>query len=596
MNQVLLRSFIRNLVLEAFSSGTIAARTRDFQKEDPTVTPEEAKYYLDRFSDVQSSPHVQDRDIQRYSWRNRTGPGGKTTTGLKDFIDSKWSTRVFYEPVSASGLEPVYESENGSLQVFLGDRREKCVTFRKNFERRTGKTYSWCISRSDASNLFTHYRLRGDEPVFYYLFDFERTTDDPLHACVIYVTNKGEYWLSDANNAGDKKYSWSSLVRMMPKTKDLQGVFKYIPVLEKERDIIKELMSDEQFSELTRDQKEDYISAGHRLSASQLRNLWGLPDRVELINKYCNHHENVLLPLDIWMKIPGATRKVVSDNFRKDEDSQTVYRIHYHGENKIEGSLRVRESLSNVTLPENFEISGDLIFEGRVQEKLPSKLRVGGVLKIRGENITDIPPGIKCNGIDISNTSITKIDANIFWDNNNVDLLNIDGTNAEIPDDLRSVRTLSINMSSIEQLPSTLKVMENLHAIRSNLVELPQGFSAKGKIDLSVSERIIELPPLTCGELHIAKTNIEKISPGTQITGDIIISSDTKLTSLPLDLKLGGKIRFSYSGPKISEYPFYQDYLKIKRLNKTKQEVQSPVRESLSLLKRVIRETLHDLV
>jgi len=600
MNQTLLKSLVRNLLLEAFSAGTIAARTRDFQKEDPSVTPEEAKYYLDRFSDVQGSPHVQDRDIQRYSWRNKTGPDGKTTTGLKDFIDSKWSTRAFYEPVSTGDLEPVYESENGSLQVFLGDRREKCITFRKNFEGRTGKSYSWCISRGDASNLFKSYRFRADEPVFYYLFDFERETLDPLHACVIYVTNKDEYWLSDANNTGDKQYSWGAIAGMMPKIENLQGIFKHIPVSEHEKErhaLISVALNDEEFAKLTRDQKEDYIGAGHKMTDGQIRNIWGLPDRVELINKLCNHKRNVFLPLDIWKKIPRSTKKVIEDNFEKTEDIQTLYRLHYLGENKTKGDLstfHVGTINGTPKLPEVLEIEGNLNLM-RLNLELPSSLRVGGKIFLRHPEISSLPPNIKCSGISVSGTSISNIDSNIFWNKKEIPYLNVSDTNiTELPSDLHFIEELFMTKSKIKSLPPTIRIGD-LSASFSELNSLPEGF-AVGNAEFYSCKNLKSLPQnmIVSRNLDISFCPIDSLPQGLQVGGDISLSGDTKITSLPLDLKLGGKIIIS--GGKLSALPFYQDYLKIRKFNKTKQKTQTTVGESLSLLKRVIRETLHDLV
>lgn len=582
-----IRSYIRELILEAFSLGTIRKRTLDFQAEDPNVTDDEAKYYLDRFSDVQNSPYVQDKDIQRYSWRNRTGPDGKSTTGLKDFIDSKWSTRSFYEPVNTGDLEPIHQSEDGSLQIFLGDKREKCVTFRKNFEGRTGKNYSWCISRSDTSNLFSSYRFRHDEPVFYYIFDFERKTSDPLHACVIYVTSEGKYWLSNATNVGDKEYTWGSLAGMMPKIADLQGILKHIPVAQEEKEKYerhKLQMSDEEFSKLTRDQKEDYITAGHILTKGQIRNLWRLPDRVDLINKYCNHHKNVFLPLDVWKKLPEATRKVVRENI--DQPYQLAYRVHYLQEKKIEGDFYPSFESVDIELPQGLEVSGNLLVYNR--DSLPENLKVGGVLSIRTGTISQFPPGLKCNGLELGFTPITEIRDDIFWSSDIQSLILTDSAVVKIPN-ISSVKSLNISRSNIQKLPEGLQC-DDLYAFRSSLVELPAGFTAN-TVDLSSSKNLKELPENMNikKNLTLYNTEIQNLPRGLQVGRDIKIDSTTKITSLPLDLKLGGKIEMS--GGKISEYPFYKDYLKILKRNRAESKKKT-VGESTNRLRRFIRNTI----
>lgn len=589
MNQNDLRSYIRELLFEAFSAGTIRKRTLDFQAEDPNVTDDEAKYYLDRFSDVQNSPHVQDKDIQRYSWRNKTGPGGKPTMGLKDFIDSKWSTRSFYEPINTGDLEPIYQSEDGSLQIFLGDKREKCVTFRKNFEGRTGKNYSWCISRSDSSNLFSAYRFRQTEPVFYYIFDFERKDSDPLHACVIYVTSDGKYWLSDANNKGDKEYAWGSLAGMMPKIADLQGILKHIPVSQGEKEkheLYKKKMSDEDFAKLTRDQKEDYISSGHKLSKEQIRSLWSLPDRVDLINKYCNHNQDVFLPLDIWKKLPEATRKVVQENISS--YMKVAYRVHYLQEKKIEGDLSTDfESSADIELPDGLEVTGNLYLYNRTNLNMPKNLKIGGVLTLVNGEISQFPPGLKCNGIELGDVPITEIRGDIFW-SNDIEIINISASNVVKISDISSVKYLNISRSNIQKLPEGLQC-DSLYAFRSSLVELPVGFTAN-MVDLTECENLKELPENMNikNNLILYYTEIQNLPRGLQVGGDIKLTSDTKITSLPHDLSLGGKIVFNKG--KISEFPFYEDYLKI--LRKRRASKKKTVGESTNRLRRFIRNTI----
>lgn len=588
MNQSLLQSYIRELLFEAFSDGTIRKRTLDFQKEDPSVTDAEAKYYLNRFSDVQGSPYVHEKDIGRYSWRNRKTPTDIDQIGLKDFIDSKWSTRSFYEPISAGDLEPVYQSEDGSLQIFLGDKREKCVTFRKSFEGRTGKNYGWCISRSDASNLFSKYRFRRDEPVFYYIFDFERSDSDPLHACVIYVTKTGKYWLSDANNAEDKAYAWGSLAGMMPKIANLKGVFKHIPATQSEKENLKRLkkeLSDEAFASLTRDQKENYISMGHTLSEAKIRNLWGLPDRIDLINKYCNQHKDVFLPLDIWKKLPEATRKVVRENM--DPDLQSTYQVHYLQDKKIEESLFTPREFGDIELPEGLEIAGDLELYNR-SKNLPANLKVGGILRIRKSTFSELPAGLKCNGLDIRECkNIKKIRDDIFWSRDVKELRLFGSKVVKIPN--ISVEYLDIGRSKIKKLPEGLQCLI-LHAFFSNLEELPQGFVA----DLANLAGCVNLKALPenmkiTQDLLLGSTAIEKLPRGLQVGGDIKLTRDTKITSLPLDLKLGGEIVIT--GYDISRFPFYEDYQKILQMRQAPSKKEA-VAESASRLKNFIRNVL----
>ena len=52
--------------------------------------------------------------------------------------------------------------------------------------------------------MFFSYRMRLDEPVFYFVLDEDKPKNDIYHAIVIYINRRGDYYVATSNNPGDK--------------------------------------------------------------------------------------------------------------------------------------------------------------------------------------------------------------------------------------------------------------------------------------------------------------------------------------------------------------------------------------------------------
>ena len=521
-----------NVLYEAYSSGLVSSLKKKWKTEVPTLTDQQIEAYIDTFDKHKNSEPIKKAkgpDITKYSWQE-----------LEELLDANFSIRSANEIKIEGDLEPVYKSPDGTLQIFLGDRREKCIKIRQDFETRSGQQYDWCISRSDASNMFSSYRFRLNEPVFYYIFDAERDTSDPLHTCVIYVNSSGKYFLASARNSGDKEHSWEELVQMMPKLSQIKSVFKHIPLSPREREIYEKVgneLSDKDFFNLSRDLKEEYIGFGHVLTEKQLRNVFSLPDGKDLINKYCNMHQNVILPLDIYNKLPSATKKVIEKNF--ESHKKEIYELLYLGKKDISGyldfrdmpiyslpeGLRVEGSLdlayTNITsLPKGLKVGGSLVLAHAKITSLPEGLEVGGNLYLAYSNITSLPEGLRVGGdLDLAYTNITSLPEGLEV-GGKLDLYNSNITS--LPEGLRVGGDLDLSYTKITSLPKGLEVVRNLNLSYSNIISLPKGLEVGRTLNLFVTE-------------------IASLPAGLRVGGNLYLD-ETKITSLPPDLYVRGQV------------------------------------------------------
>lgn len=404
----LLRRYVREILTETYSVGLVNAMKKKFKSQNPALTDAQIEFYIDAFDKNKSTPAIQKAkgpDITKYTW-----------TELESLIDANFSTRSLHEPVIETDMKPVYQSPDGTLQIFLGDRKEKCVRFRQEFEKRSGQQYSWCISRSDASNMFASYRFRRDEPVFYYIFDADRDLADPLHACVVYVEASDTYFLATSLNDGDKRKSWDELVTMMPKLKNIKSVFKHVPLSEREREIyelVKKPVDDETFRNFSRDVKEEYISFGHKLADDQLRDVLSLPDGKELVNKYVNMHDRTVIPFDVYKNLPSATKKVIRSKFENAQMSD-VFQFFYENKTEFEGDLDLG-GVELTHLPAGLKVGGNLYLSFSKITQLPTGLEVGGNLKLHNTPITQLPEGLKVGGnLDLHFTKITHLPKDLY--------------------------------------------------------------------------------------------------------------------------------------------------------------------------------------
>lgn len=247
-------------------------------------------------------------DIDRY----------KTFKELELVVDFMAGQRKFgsanFEDIKVDG-KPVFEDEE--VEIYYAPNKQSCIEYKGK------KPYSWCISRTDSSNMFMRYRMNVDKPSFYFVkrknatkqeFDYWNTSGDDFignfrdkwHFFVVQVLKNGDYIVSSAMNDGDFEKTWQEIEEIAPELKGKQVYFqpkplkkdeieKYerykkgfsdeefikLPYVEKEYYIdsvvdIKNKLTNKQFSYLPDDLKNKYINLGLELSDNQIEQIKGV--------------------------------------------------------------------------------------------------------------------------------------------------------------------------------------------------------------------------------------------------------------------------------------------------------------------------------
>lgn len=599
MKSSLLRRFVRQTLTEAYSLGLVNSLKKKFKEEQPELTDQVIEDHIKIFDQNKDGrvirSHPNKNDILKYTWSE-----------LESVVDNVLASKPRREAKIEGDLEPVYKSPDGTLQIFLGDRREKCVSIRQDFERRSGERYSWCISRSDSSNMFASYRFRMNEPVFYYVFDSDRDKSDPLHACVIYVTpvpgrsdEVERYYVSDARNMADRNLSWQTIVNEMPKLSNLKSIFKPIPLTQKERDlyeITRIKASDEKYASYSRELKEAYIGIGHLLTPAQIRSSFETDK--DLVNKYCNTQVNVLLPVDIYEQMPESTKRVIDKNFdttpiagrkfsrevydllykgQKDFDDLRLHQVNLRDLNfklpdnmTVKGLLYMHETVLD-ELPKNLKVGGDLFLDESTIKSIPSGLEVGGSLSLASTEISTLPPDMKVSGgISLSMTKIKELQIKevsgyLSLTDSPIERLpeglkvggslHLGFTYIEkLPKNLKVKGSLNLESTPIRLLPPDLEVGENITLNNSDIVKLPPGFSVKGTLSMINTMNLVSLPEgLTVGgDLNLGRSSIKKLPDNMKI-GEYLLIGSTPIKTLPRGLFVGKSIELE--GTSISSLP-----------------------------------------
>lgn len=118
--------------------------------------------------------------------------------------------------------KPLVSKNN--LDVFLCDTKEKAQYLSHDHNG----SYTWCVGRKDASNLFNSYRFKKNA-TFYFVFDYDKSSTDVWHAVVI-IIYPDRIDVATADNPGDKTMTWEEIVKHLPKLKKLQSLFNVDPV------------------------------------------------------------------------------------------------------------------------------------------------------------------------------------------------------------------------------------------------------------------------------------------------------------------------------------------------------------------------------
>lgn len=226
-----------------------------FKKTNPDLSDSEINEYLNKWDRFSNSFDPKYRDITQLSFEQ-----------IKKLIDEAETKSMLKGRQTSKKFNPqndlIYNKNN--LTILKGDLKEKCIQY--------GKGYTWCISRQDASNMFFTYRMRLNEPMFYFVFDKDKPKEDDWHAIVIYVDNENTYHVATSKNTGDIKLTWEEIVQKNPKLKGLQNLFKHQPLNTQERQDYEkygEEVNFETYKNYNLKEKYKYIQYGHVLSPEQ---------------------------------------------------------------------------------------------------------------------------------------------------------------------------------------------------------------------------------------------------------------------------------------------------------------------------------------
>jgi hypothetical protein len=277
----------------------------------------------------------------------------KTFKELELVVDYMAGQRNFgsanFQDIKVDG-KPIFE--NNDVEIYYAPNRQSCVEYKGN------RPYSWCISRSDASNMYMRYRMGSGEPSFYFVKRKKATDDefnywntsgeqfsgkfrDKWHFFVIQVLKNGDYRVTSSMNDGDTKMNWEQILGIAPELNGLKDYFKNVPLTDEDRkkydkfsrrikdDEFSKLsykdkeyyidvyvntyakLTDKQFSDLPFDLKNKYISLGVELTPRQF-------DMVKEDGKLIKRYKEILKSrLDNFFEYGGRSR--IYNTFRKDD-------------------------------------------------------------------------------------------------------------------------------------------------------------------------------------------------------------------------------------------------------------------------------------
>lgn len=285
-----LRRIIKEELLKEYSEKIVKQLKDKFQKEDDLLNDTVIEYYINRFEQLKNSPKITQKDITKYTFKE-----------LEEIVDkfpnpNKEKEMSGNENTADVSGEAIY-NKNG-IEVYLGDEQHKCVSYRKAFEKDTQGRYSWCVARSDASNLFNGYRFQKGYRVFYFIINRNLPISEPNHVCVIHVFTDGKYGYTSSKNDGDKdNLSWEQVLEIVPYLKDVpQSLFqsKELTPSEKEKEkYVKRVNDVDLVGTFGYEGTKNYIIIGvHKLNEWQFNKLV-LEKQYELLNVYINIGHNI---------------------------------------------------------------------------------------------------------------------------------------------------------------------------------------------------------------------------------------------------------------------------------------------------------------
>jgi hypothetical protein len=461
-----------------------------YREESPGLTDAQIRHYIDQFDRLKNDPKIKEKDIAKYSF-----------VELEHVIDSNFLIRPTSRNIDD---EPIYRQ--GSLTVWEAGNREECVAI--------GRGESWCVSRTDASNMYNSYRYRMNEPHFYFVKDSSKDDSDKWSFFVVMPFANGTFGLASRANtqpfSGSEEYSWEEVIKHAPALKSLRRLFATKPLTDEEKTIANLVSKQIDVPDLLKHFKklslvEHYIGWLHELSNEQFVNLTNKELRMKYINT-----GNKIKSDDAFNSMSDAEMKryfqiCVESSRNKNLDLSYINRLRtgIKFPREIDGDLRldtVEHIGDDIEFPE--VIGGSMFIDMLVE--LPQNTKLPKY--IRGDLIMDSCRNI--NGCKLPDQIIGYLRNGRIKDFSDVTFPWVLG---------------GLNIPACEKLPDTVVFLDSTEKnIRlPNLIELPNNFKLpfdqSGKIDLSM---IKMLPdnfrfPLTCDDVHLS--NLREMPKNLQL-------------------------------------------------------------------------------
>lgn len=361
---------MKEYIKQVLREGTLLTEDFKTQKQryiQQGIDPEIVNDYILKFKHIKdkkfkemfdtaleiSVPPEKRNDIDAYKDFHELEQLVDYVSGLKQGVSSISSTSK--EDIEVDG-KPVYKDEN--FEVYYADTPRACIKYKGKFP------YSWCIARSDSSNMFYTYRFKPYEPAFYFIKDlkatekefgiwnmtknvFKGTFKNKYHFFVLQVPKNAkmdddttdQYIVSSANNDGDTQMSWEDILKINPRLAPIREVLQPKPFTEGERDKnnrFKNGISDEDFARLSYEDKRSYLDIYPTIARPiTYRQLKALPE--DLLNLYVSfgiglkddQFEYIKQKKDILKRYTQISRRKLEEYLKRDKYDRRQLKMMY---------------------------------------------------------------------------------------------------------------------------------------------------------------------------------------------------------------------------------------------------------------------------
>jgi cytidyltransferase-like protein len=214
--------------LNEYSQGIVNKLTAKFKQENPSLSDDDIKNYINRFDSIKGNLPADKRDIMKYSWDE-----------LEQAVASSQSKRIKAGKINDGEPEDANLVYNqNKLRIYVGKTKNACIKY--------GNGYNFCISARGEDNHYSGYRIgQGGTP--YFVFDDTKTSErdknenfiDKTHLLVVFayedVENQAPYTVTTADNPGEDEYDrFTDIEDDYPRLKGLRKIFKPVEVDPKE--------------------------------------------------------------------------------------------------------------------------------------------------------------------------------------------------------------------------------------------------------------------------------------------------------------------------------------------------------------------------